>query len=504
MSHPILSRTIVVGMTAVALVAIRAADIPERPEKLSFPPLDFEPPDPAAHRHVLDHGVVAYLVPDPALPLVDVSILLRVGDHLDPQGREGLAGIAGGLLTSGGAGDRTAEELDEHVAYLAARLGSSISGYQGSVGINLLSKDLDEGLAILRDVLARPRFQEDKLALRKEQILAAMKQRNDDSADIESRERRFLAFGEDFWSNRFTTQSSLDAITRDDLVAFHRRWVHPKNFIIAAAGDFEVEAMKSKLNQLLADWPYTGEAATPPPGEPQMAKPGIYMVDKDVPQGRVTVMLPGIQRDDPDYFACLVMNDILGGGGFTSRLMNRIRSDEGLAYGAGSAFQAGTYSKGPFIAVFQSKSRTVPYATSIINEELDRITREPVSGEELNTAKRSFIDTFPNNFANKSAVAGLFASEELTGRFAREPDYWAKYRDRIEAVDAAAVQQVARKYLSRDQVRILVVGQHEEILKGHPDHPVKLTELSPGPLVEVPLRDPLTMEPMNPAAAESQ
>lgn len=480
-----------------------SADIPERPEKLSFPPLTFEPPDPAAHRHVLDQGVVAYLVPDRALPLVSVSVLLRVGDHLDPEGREGLAGFVGGLMSSGGAGDRPAEELDEHVAYLAAQLGSSIQGYQGSVSLNLLSKDLDEGLSIVRDVLARPRFQEDKLALRKEQALAAMKQRNDDSADIEGRERRFLAFGEGFWSNRHTTKSSLEAITREDLVGFHRKWVHPANFIIAVAGDFEVEAMKAKLNRLLADWPFAGETGPPPPGEPQMGKPGIYVVNKDVNQGRVTVMLPGIQRDDPDYFACLVMNDVLGGGGFTSRLMNRIRSDEGLAYGAGSAFQAGTYSKGPFIAVFQSKSRTVPYATSIINEELERITREPVSDEELNTAKRSFIDTFPSNFANKSAVAGLFAGEELTGRFAREPDYWAKYRDRIEAIDSAAVQRVAKKYLHKDQVRILVVGQQEEILKGHPDHPVKLTELSSGPLVEVPLRDPYTMQPVTTSKTEA-
>jgi zinc protease len=207
-------------------------------------------------------------------------------------------------------------------------------------------------------------------------------------------------------------------------------------------------------------------------------------------------MLPGIQRDDPDYFACLVMNDILGGGGFTSRLVNRIRSDEGLAYSAGSAFQAGVYAPGPFIAIFQSKSRTVPFATSIISEELNRIREEPVAAGELHTSKRSFIDTFPNNFANKSAVAGLFASDELTGRFAEDPDYWQTYRERINGIEADEVRRVAQKYLAPEKSVILVVGQKDEILKGHPDHPVKLTELSEGPLVEVPLKDPLTLEPM--------
>jgi predicted Zn-dependent peptidase len=372
------------------------------------------------------------------------------------------------------------------------------------VHLNLLAKDIDEGFAILREVLAEPRFQEDKLALRREQLVTTMKQRNDDSADIEQRERRFLAFGEDFWSNRLETKGSIDAITREDLIAFHRQWIHPKNFVFAVAGDFDVADMKARLNRLIASWPFTGEAAPPPPANPEMAKPGIYMVDKDVNQGRVTLMLPGIQRDDPDYFACLVMNDVLGGGGFTSRLVNRIRSDEGLAYSAGSAFQAGVFAPGPFIAVFQSKSRTVPYAASIIGEELARIAEQPVGEDELHTAKRSFIDTFPENFASKAAVAGLFGNEELTGRYARDPDYWDNYRDRIEAIGAAEVQRVAKKYLNRDRAVILVVGQREEILKGHPDHPVKLTDLSGGPLVEVPLRDPLTLEPLNTRPAERQ
>lgn len=481
-----------------------ASDIPDRPEKLTHPPLTFEPPHPSAHRHVLDQGVVAYLVPDRTLPLVDIDVMIRAGDYLNPWGKEGLAGLTGYLLTRGGIKSLTAEELDERTAFLAAQLGSGIQGFQGNAHLNLLSKDLDEGLSILREVLAEPRFQADKLALRKEQILSAMKQRNDDSADIEQRERRRLAFGDHFWSNQLETKASIDAISREDLVGFHRKWIHPQNFIFAIAGDFDVADMKSRLNKLIADWPFTGEIAPLPPKNAEMAKPGIYAVNKDVPQGRVTLMLPGIQRDDPDYFACLIMNDVLGGGGFTSRLVNRIRSDEGLAYSAGSAFQAGVYAPGPFIAVFQSKSRTVPYATSIIAEELDRMAKEPVSAEELNTAKRSYIDTFPENFSTKAEIAGLFGHDEFTGRYAQDPDYWKNYRQRIEAIDAAEVQRVAKKYLTKENAVILVVGQQEEILKGHPDHPVRLTELSGGPLVEVPLRDPLTLQPLNAEPAEKQ
>lgn len=480
------------------------ADIPDRPEKLTFDPLKFEPPLAADYRHVLDGGVVAYLVPDRTLPLVDIDVMFRVGEHLDPEGKEGLASLTGYLMARGGTKSKTAEELDERMDFLAAQLSTGIQGFQGNAHLNLLSKDIDEGLSILREVLAEPRFQDDKLALRREQLIADMKQRNDDSADIEQRERRFLAFGEHFWSNRLETKGSIDSITRNDLVAFHDKWIQPKNFIITVAGDFDVNNMMTRLNKLIADWPYAGEAAPQPPADPEMAKPGIYLVDKDVNQGRVTLMLPGIQRDDPDYFACLVMNDILGGGGFTSRLVNRIRSDEGLAYSAGSAFQAGVYAPGPFIAVFQSKSRTVPFATSIIEEELKRMADKPVSEEELNTSKRSFIDTFPQNFANKAAVADLFGNDELTGRFAKEPDYWKTYRSKIDAIGINDVQRVAKKYLHPDDAVVLVVGQKKEILEGHPDHAVKLKDLSKGPLVDVPLRDPLTLKPMDAQPAEKQ
>ncbi len=489
-------RSLIFAGVVACVVTVHAGEIPARPEALKFPPLTFEPPHPSEYRVELDHGAVAYLIPDRTLPLVNISGTIRTGEYLDPKGQEGLADLTGYLMSRGGIKSKSAEELDERVAFLAAGLSSDISGFAGSVNINLLSKDLDEGLAILREVLAEPRFQQDKIDLRKQQILQSMKQRNDDSSDIEQRERRSLAFGEDFWSNRLSTKASIDSITRDDLIAFHQKWVHPDNFIFAVAGDFDPADMKKKLNALINSWPYQGEVPPPVPTNSKLADAGVYMMDKDVNQGRVTVLLPGIQRDDPDYFACLVMNDVLGGGGFTSRLMNRIRSDEGLAYGAGSAFQAGVFAPGPFIAAFQSKSRTVPYATEIIVEEMNRIKNEPVSDEEINTAKRSFIDTFPDNFESKAAVAGLFASDEFTGRYNKQPDYWKNYRDRIEAITKDDVQTVAKKYLDEDRVVILMVGDKDEIEKGHPDHPTKVTDLGNGKIIDVPLRDPLTLEPL--------
>jgi zinc protease len=210
-----------------------------------------------------------------------------------------------------------------------------------------------------------------------------------------------------------------------------------------------------------------------------------------VNQGRVSIGLPTVWRTSPDVYALEVMNEILGGGGFTSRITRTVRSNEGLAYSAGSGLSFGVFYPGRFRAAFQSKSRSVPRATSLVLEEIRKMREGLVTEEELDTIKSSLIQTFPSSFASKAQAMAVFASDEYTGR---DPSWWTTYRDRIRSVTAADVQRVAREHLVPEKMMVLVVGRQAEIDLGEEKHPVTLDSLAPGGRVTLlPLRDPMTM-----------
>ena len=489
------------GLTAVAwLVAaaawtaapVAAQPIPAHPRDLSFDPLDFDAPDARSHRHELSNGVVAFVVPDHTLPLVTVSVLVRTGEYLEPPDRTGLAALVGSQMRAGGTSRLAPGEFDEELAFLAANVRAGIDATMGSASMDCLTKDLDQTLDLFFEMLRSPRFDEDRLALAKSQLLQQMERRNDSTQSIEQREWRRLLRGDAHFTTRPLTAASVDAITRDDLLAFHREHYHPGRFIFAVSGDVEPEEILPKIEARLDGWDAAGTVVSVPPPNHQ-PRPGLYLVDKDdVNQGRVSIGHLGTTRDNPDRYALTVMNDILGGGGFSARLLTRIRSDEGLAYGAYSSFALGTYYEGTFRASFQSRSETVARAAAIVLEEIDRIRSEPVSEAELGTSIASFVETFSRNFSSAASTARLFATDEYTGR---DPSYVETYRERIAAVTADDVLRVAREYLHPDRLVLLVVGDLATIGEGDPDNPdYTLDRLADGSPTHIPLPDPFTME----------
>jgi len=499
----ILSCFLVLALDAPTLLAEErekgGSGIADHPSKLVFPDIDFTPPDAKSHRHVLPCRVVVYVVEDHELPLVDVQVLVRTGTYLDPPGKYGLASTVSRLLRAGGTAKSAPADFDEELAFLAAEVRTGLEDTEGSASFNCLTKDLDRVLEMFFDMLKTPRFDAERLALQKSQDLQEMARRNDQTASIEGREWERLLRGPDFFTVERETKQSVESVSRDDLIAFHHRYYHPRNFLLAVSGDVATEKILAKLDERLKDWP-TGqpepEVAPKPPRPSHEIVPGVYTVEKaDVNQGRVSMGHLSAMRDTQDYHALFIMNHILGSGGFTSRIMSRVRSDEGLAYSAGSRFEFGVYFDGFFKAFFQSKSQSVAQAVSMVKQEIERIRTTDVTKDEVDTAVSYAVGTFPRFFANASMVATTFASDEFTGR---DPDFWRTYREKMKMVTTADVRRVADKYLHPDRLVILIVGNIADILKGKggPEAGAEILKNIAGSrdIQSIPLPDPMTLE----------
>ncbi len=477
-------------LLAAAAALAPGAEIVSHPRLLKFEPLNYQPPQPARYRHVLSNGAVAYLVEDHVFPLVNLAVTIRTGQYLDPPDKIGLASLTGELIRSGGTEKRPPREFDEEADFLAANMTSAIGDTQGTASLNCLSRNLDAALGLFFEMLRSPGFDPQQISLAKARRLQAMTRRNDQTQGIEQREWERLLYGPNHFSTAQDTKASIDAITRDDLVAFHRRYYHAANFVLAVSGDFDTRAMLAKLEEAIRGWGGSKPDIAAVPKPDYKPRPGVYVVHKPgVNQCRVSVGHLGITRDNPDQFAVSVMNSILGGGAFTSRIMSRVRSDEGLAYSAGSMMTPGVYYPGAFRAFFQSKSATCAQAADIVLEEIRRIRTEKVSAEELSTAINYAVEVFPRFFATPAIVAATFAADEYTHRPA---GYWDTYRQKLREVTADDVLRAAQKYLNPEGLVILAVGNAEDVLKGDPTKP-QYSFQKLGTIRRIPLPDPLTM-----------
>ena len=487
------TRTVLsVSLLAAGVVGVASADVPPHPDQITFAPLKFETPKASNFRHTLANGVVVYMAPSKEFPLINLSFSFKGGSYIDPKDKVGLAGATGAMMRRGGSSKLDAAALDEEFDFLAAQAATFCGSTTSGASLNSLKSNFDQSLALFMDMVRNPQFQQDRLDVYKSEVIEALKQRNDDADPILNREWNALLYGREHFEAAEPTQASVESITVDDLKAIHKRIFHPTagHMYIAVTGDFDVKDMLAKLEQACQGWS-TGEALSDPPAPSATFAPGVYHVEKDIPQGKVSIGLRSITRDDPDYFPLLIANNILGGGGFTSRITNRVRSDEGLAYHASSGISPNVYYPGEFAAVYQSKNPTVALAAKIVMEEINRLRNEPVSEQELNVAKNSYIETFPRTFESKPGMLAVFVNDEMTHR---PKDYWATYRDKIKAVSAQDVQRAAQKYLTPDKVAIVIVGKWDEIAKGDMNGRANMQEFFNGDVTHLPLRDPLTLE----------
>ena len=469
--------------------------VPTSPEDLVYPDFVFTPPSPSSYKESVLDFIPVYIVEDNELPLINVVATFRGGNYLDEEGKVGETSLMASLVRSGGSSSLTAEELDEQFAYLGAV--SSVRGGDTKVtaSLNSLSSNFENSFDLFLEMLKSPRFQESRLQLEKDSLIETMKQRNDFPSGILKRENKSVLYG-DSYLGRDITEESINNIDVSDLQKTHSDIINPSNLIFSISGDFNKKEMLSFLSEKLSDWE-VGNKTEPPPEVESLFKPGVFYVDQDVPQGGVRISIRSFKQDDPDVEAARVMNYILGGGGFSSRITQKVRSDEGLAYSAGSRFSAGPWSDGVWSSGFESKNSTVALAAKLIFDEIERIKTEPVSDEDLSLAKNAIIEQFPSMFQSKMGILSVFVNDDLSGR---SPLYWETFRDKIGSITAKDVKDVANRMLVPEKMSVVIVGDWEKIKIGDDDNRATISDVSDivgGETVELPIRDPLTLRVEN-------
>jgi zinc protease len=466
--------------------------LPDRPEQIAFPPLSFDPPDAATFRRVLADGTVVYLAPSHEFPLVNLVVAFKGGASLDPPDVPGLAAMTARMVREGGTTSTAPAALDETLDFLATEVGVSANDTFTSATMNCLKSNFDESLKLFLGMLRTPAFDSSRLETARARVLESLKQRNDDASSILSREWKRLVYGPDHFEAREPTDRTVATISRERLAEMHRRIFHPGNMIVSVSGDFDEREMLGKLERAIAGWE-RGSPVADPVAPAAVLEPGLYHVPKDIPQGKVVMGNRAITRDDPDAIPFLLLNEILGAGGFTSRLMQQVRSNEGLAYSVRSALTPRVAYPGDFRAGFESKNATVALAAKIVMQQIEKMRDELVTDDELQTAKASLIETFPRQFESRPQMLRVFVNDEWTKR---PKDYWKTFRDKVRAVTAEDIRRVARKHLDPATMAILVVGDWDKIAPGDLEKRASMGDFFGGRVKHLPLRDPLSLEPL--------
>jgi len=427
-------------------------------DQFSFPPLNTIHM-PKVEQLKLANGLTVFLVEDHEFPTVDLRAMVRTGSAFETAAQAGLAGLTGTVLRTGGTATRTGDEIDKELETLAATIETGIDTTSGTIMASALKEDFNRVLEILADILINPAFSQDKIDLARLELESFIQRRNDNVAQITSREFNRLIYGP---ASPYALQpeyATVESITRDDIVKFYKTYFYPNNTILAVWGDFNSAALKAALNKTLGRWK-SGSVAVPAwPAVSYEEKATVNYIDKpDVNQSNIMLGHIGGLMNNPDFPALTVMNAILS----FDRMFKKIRSDEGLAYSVWGDYDSRLDFPGTFSCGAQTKSQSTVYAIELMLKEMKRLAQEEVTDRELAKAKDQYLNSFVFRFDSRAKIINRM----LTYAYYGYPlNFNEKVKSGVEKVTKADVLRVAQKYLKPDKVQILVVGKASDFDK---------------------------------------
>jgi len=437
---------------------------------------------PVPQRFVLANGMTVFLLEDHELPKVQASAIIRTGSRNEPAAKVGLADIVADVMRSGGTATRPGDKLDDELDRLAVSVETGMARSSGSASILCLKEDAERAFTILADILQNPAFPQDKIDLAKEQLRAGIERRNDNAMAIHGREMRRVLFGKNSPYARIEEYATIDPIKREDLAEFHKNNYQPENVILGVWGDFNSAQMKALVEKTLGAWPKGGKPKPPVvPIDPSLgSKTGVFFIEKeDVNQSSIGMIRMAGKQNDPDYYASVVMADVLGGG-FASRMFNKIRTDMGLAYASSANYAAGMDISGTLSTFVGTKSETTMKALEAMRSVVQSMTAGEVTDEELRLSKESILKGAAFDYASTGQVVNRLMSYEYYGY---PPDTLQRFRAGIEKVTKADVLAAAKKWLKPEEFITVVLGKSK-------DFDEQLAKLGPVTNVDVSIPQP--------------
>ncbi len=409
-------------------------------------------------RSVLDNGMILMIVERHNLPVVKVSIGMNAGNLHESEDKAGLASMTAGLLTEG-TKNRTSRQISEEIEFVGGSVGASGGSDYMRASLSVLKKDVELGFELLSDIVLNPVFPEEEFKKKLVRTKAALKAREEDPGFLASRDFNKAVFGNHPYGRlQSGTVETLDNITRDDLVDFHSMNYVPNNAVMAVVGDIAAAEVEKLIKKYFADWKSIKTESPSLQNIAMQKKRKVITIHKDLTQANIILGHLGVSRDNPDYYALSVMNYILGGGGFVSRLMQNIREEKGLVYSIHSYFAPEKYG-GSFQVGLQTKNESANTAIEEVISEIRRIRSEKVTDIELSDAKSFLTGSFPMRIETSSRIAGFLVAVEYYGLGV---DYINNYPDFINSVTKEEVLRVAKKYLSPDKYTLVVVADQKK------------------------------------------
>jgi predicted Zn-dependent peptidase len=455
------------GVVTLALAVLAAQALAQektvkRPiDKFSYPKLH-DLTSPTVVRETLPNGMKLLLIEDHDLPQVSFRALVRGGQVAEPRGKAGLVELFGETQRTGGTASMSGDDVDALLDRVGASIETTVNEAYGVVSGKTLTENVDKVLPVYADFLTAPAFAQDKIDLAKTHLRGRIARRNDQVFGIAGREFNKLIYGAKSPYARQYEYDDVDALSREDLVAFHARYYRPDATILAVWGDFKTADMKAKLAAALGGWKAAGAAPkiTLPVVAPQV--PSLnYIEKKDVEQTYIIAGQLGLRTDDPDYPAIYVMSDILGGG-FASRIFVKVRTEKGLAYSAGGRMIPAYDHLGAFYFFTSTKPSTTAEALAAVLDEIKKIRAAPVTDDELKRAKDGYLNGYAFEYDSTAKIIDRLASYDFYGYPA---DFNVKLRDAIEKVTKDDVLRTAKKYLRPEELTILAIGRADQFDK---------------------------------------